>query len=221
MGKYLPGRILGYGYLIIHYNDAGRDKKRVLNSSFYELMLSTISAFIFFTITLCFFNYKKLNEFRYVFILISVLSIIALHPYPLNKILNYIFKLLKKDKYDYKITYSKLLKFLLFYLCVWILWGIAFFFFVNSFVSLPINNLIYISGVFAASTFVGFMAFILPAGLGARESMLIYFLTSLLGFIPSVVVSIGSRIWMICGDTVLFIAVIILSRLQNKKVYEK
>jgi uncharacterized membrane protein YbhN (UPF0104 family) len=215
MGKYLPGRILGYGYLIIHYKDAGIDKKRVINSSFYELLLSTISAFIFFTITMCFYNYEKLNEFRFIFILTSLLSIIAIHPYILQKSTNYVYKFFKKEELDCKIAYGKVIEFLFLYLFDWLIFGFAFFLFAKAFSPIPIDKIIYISGAFAVSTFAGFMAFFLPAGLGAREGMLIFILTSILGFVPTIIVAIGSRIWMIVGDSLLFVAALILSRFKK------
>jgi glycosyltransferase 2 family protein len=216
IGKYLPGRILGYGYLLIHYKNAGKERKRVLNSSFYELLLSTISAFIFFTITLIFHNYEKLSEYKHIFILISFLSIVALHPYLLQKISNFAYKLVKKESTDCRISYFKVIQFLFLYLLVWLLFGIAFFLFIRAFTPIEFDKIIYISGVFAVSTFAGFMAFFLPAGLGAREGMIILLLTVLLGIVPTIVISIGSRIWMIIGDLVLFFIAIILSRFRSK-----
>jgi uncharacterized membrane protein YbhN (UPF0104 family) len=212
MGKYLPGRILGYGYLLIHYTDAGFDKKRVLNCSYYELLLSTTSGFIYFTIIMLFCNYEKLNEFKFIFILISLIFIIAMHPYLLQRISNIIYGLFKIDKLDYKIPYSKVIKFLFLYLLVWLIYGFAFFFFTKAFSPVQINKIVYISGAYAVSTFAGFLAFFIPAGLGAREGMLIFLLTGTLGLVPAIIVSIGSRIWMIIGDVLFFIIALLLSK---------
>jgi len=217
IGKYLPGRVFGYGYLIMHYKNAGIKQKRVLNCSVYELLLSTISAFIFFTITLFFNHYQKLSEFKLFFILISIISIIALHPYFLQRILNYGLTFFKKEIIKSKISYSKVIALLFLYVFTWALFGVAFFLFTNAFTTVPLDKIVYISGVFAVSTFAGFLAFFLPAGIGAREGMLIFLLTGILGTIPTLIISIGSRAWMILADLLLFLIALIITKFRKTK----
>jgi hypothetical protein len=204
VGKYIPGRVLGYGYLIVHYKDAGKDQIKVLNSSIYELYLSTFSSFFFYTIIHLFTSFKMFNPFRIEFIIISILGILSLNPFFFQKMSDLICRLFKKERLVYKISYSRAIGTLLLYLGYWVIFSLAFFLFVKAFADIQFSNFLYISGSFAISAFAGFLAFFLPAGLGAREAVLIYMLGILTGNVTAIVISIGSRIWIITGDLILF-----------------
>lgn len=204
IGKYIPGRVFGYGYLLIHYKEKGMSPKSVLASSFYELLLAAFSAFLFFSITLMFTNYRLLDDYKFVFYLLSVAGVILLHPSISQKPVNYILRLLKKDEINQRINYSRILQYTFYYFLVWMTYGIAFYYFVNAFTPQNIDLLIYLAGTFAVSTFAGFMAFFLPAGIGAREGMLVFLLNSITGNAIALIIAVGSRIWMIFVDVVLF-----------------
>lgn len=217
VGKYLPGRILGYGYLLLQYKKEGRNQNQFFISSFYELLLSTLSAFIFFCITLLFTKYKLLSEYRSYFIVIGVFSFLCLHPRLIEIPLNFILKI--KHKFvQINISYFSIIRLLLSYIVIWAIFGTAFYFLVNAFVKLNTNQFLFISGIFAIATFAGFMAFFLPAGLGAREGMMIFLLTGVVGGTPSLVIAIASRIWMMAGDLSLFTAANLYGFISQRKV---
>lgn len=216
VGKYIPGRVFGYGYLLLHYKNKNKSQIKVLNSAIYELFLTTFSAFLFFTITYFFKSFELLNAYRILFITVSFAGIIFLHPWFFTKISDFFCRIFKKEKLTYTITYLKILSFLALYLLFWIVFSIAFFLFANTFTSIGIESISYISGSFAISTFAGFMAFFLPAGIGAREGLLIYLLGNLTGNILAIVISIGSRIWLILCDLFLFLAALIAQSLSGK-----
>lgn len=205
IGKYIPGRIFGYGYLIVYYKDAGKDQVKVFNSSIYELYLATFSSFLFFTIIHFFTSFKLVDSYRLVFIILSVLGILSLHPGVFRKISDLICKIIKKDRLVFKVSYARILGILLLYLCYWLIFSLAFFLFTKAFIDIHLINITYISGTFAISTFAGFLAFFLPAGLGAREGVLVYLLGILTGNTTAIIIAISSRIWIILGDIVLFI----------------
>jgi len=216
IGKYIPGRILGYGYLMLQYNEAGKDKIRVLNSTIYELYLSTFSAFLFFTLILMFTSFQILDNFKTGFIVIAILGIISLHPWFFQKLSDIICKIFKKDKIQYQIKFTKIIFLLALYQAFWIILSLAFYFFVKAFTEIDFTQIGYLSGSFAISTFAGFMAFFLPAGLGAREGLLIYLLGFTTGNPLAILISIGSRLWLILTDSILFLIALLLGVLLKK-----
>lgn len=217
IGKYIPGRVFGYGYLIIHYKEVGKDQIKLLNSSIYEIYLATYSAFLFFTLTLLPTSFQIFNTYKIGFIAISLLGIVSLHPWFFQKMSDLFCKIFRKEKIKYRISYPKILGFLTLYLLFWVVFSLAFFLFVRSFTEMSFKNILYLSGSFAISTFAGFMAFFLPAGLGAREGLLIYLLASLTGNILALVISVGSRIWLIIADIVFFLVASFSKLLAEKK----
>lgn len=206
IGKYIPGRVLGYGYLIVYYNKEGKNQLRVLSSSIYELYLSTVSSFLFFTFIHIFTSFTFLDSFRPVFIVFSIIGIVLLHPVFFQKMSDILCMIFRREKITYKISFLNALGILLLYLQYWILFSLAFFLFAKAFTDVKIVNILFLSGSFAISSFAGFMAFFMPAGLGAREGVLIYLLGILTGNIMAIVISISSRIWIILGDIILFFA---------------
>jgi len=204
IGKYIPGRIFGYGYLLVHYKGYGKEQLRVLNSAIYELYLSAYSAFLFFTIILLFTSFNILDEFKIGLIAISLIGVISLHPLIFKKISGVFYKIFKKEKIEFEITFKKMFGLLSLYLIYWIVIGIAFFFFVRAFTIVTLMDLPFLAGSFAISTFAGFLVFFLPSGLGAREGLLIYLLVVIMNNRLAIVISIGSRIWLILCDTILF-----------------
>lgn len=216
IGKYIPGRVLGYGYLIVHYKEKGKNQLRVLSSSIYELYLSTFSSFLFFTLIHIFTSFKLLNSLRFVFIIISITGILSLHPVFFQKISDILCKLFKKERITYKISFSGALGILLLYLGYWVIFSIAFFLFVRAFTEIRFLDIFYLSGSFAISAFVGFMTFFLPAGIGAREGALVYLLGIITGDTAAAIISISSRIWIILGDIVLFLGAVITGYLSRR-----
>lgn len=218
IGKYMPGRVLGYGYLVIQYKKSEKDTIRVLNSSIYEIYLCTISSFIFFTLVHLFTSYELLDPYRPLFILSSLLGLLSLHPWFFQIVSNLICKLFKRESIKYRISFKNAIVILFMYLVYWVIISIAFFFLVRSFSQLTVVDINYFAGAYAISSFSGFLAFFLPAGLGAREAMLIYLLSNLLGNALGVVVSLSSRIWIIVVDFVFFMLSLVGNYLTDRRV---
>jgi hypothetical protein len=216
IGKYIPGRVFGYGYLIIHYTNAGKDQLKVLNSSVYELYLATFSSFLFFTIIHLFTSFEIVDRYKLIFIIVSILGILSLHPILFQKISDIFCKIIKKERLVFNISYARILVILLSYTTYWLIFSLAFFFFVRAFTDIHFTSITYISGSFAISTFAGFLAFFMPAGLGAREGVLIYLLSILTGNSLAIIISISSRIWIILGDIVWFFGAILSGHLNNR-----
>lgn len=221
IGKYIPGRVFGYGYLLLRYKEAGKPQIKLLNSSFYELFLSSFSALCFFTITFLFTYYEVFNTYRIGFIAVCFLGVISLHPYFFKKMSDVFCKIFKKEKLIYKFSYLKILSLLVLYLAYWIIFSLAFFLFVRAFTDIGFVSMPYISGAFAISSFAGFMAFFLPAGLVAREGLLIFLLGALTGNVTAIIISIGSRIWLIIADIVLFVAALVSQFFVQKKAISR
>lgn len=88
----------------------------------------------------------------------------------------------------------------LFYIFHWLIFSIAFIFFINSIYPVAPVQYFYVGSALAASFFVSFIFIIFPSGIGIRESIL-YFL--LLDFFPETVclaVAVGSRLWLMLGE---------------------
>lgn len=216
LGKYLPGRVLGYGYLYLIYKRRKKNIQGFIISSYYELLLTTLASITLFSIIQNFIDYDYLKDYRLYFNAVGIFSFIIIHP----KIVEYLIKILNTIKSDKIITnhikneYKNILIIYFGYLTIWFLFGFAFYILVNSITNVSDTGFLYWTGLFSVSSFAGFLAFFMPSGLGAREGILIILLSSIVGETTAIIISIVSRLWIISGDLILFgtVNLMVLSR---------
>lgn len=82
----------------------------------------------------------------------------------------------------------------------WVLLGLAFVTFVGSFVPDAWTHARVIAGTVAAAYLLGYLAFFLPAGLGAREAVMIVLLSTAIAPAAAIVISVASRIWFTVAE---------------------
>ena len=82
----------------------------------------------------------------------------------------------------------------------WLLYGGAFWLFVTALVATPPSTLLALAGVNALSFLAGYVVFIAPAGLGARELAMTGLLSGLVPAYVASAVSILSRLWTIAAE---------------------
>lgn len=87
-----------------------------------------------------------------------------------------------------------------YYLVFWILFGAVFVCFVHAIYPLPIQAWIPVGASFSMSFLVGFIFVFVPGGIGIREGLLYILLLPFLPPAASLIVSVGSRIWVILGE---------------------
>jgi uncharacterized membrane protein YbhN (UPF0104 family) len=94
------------------------------------------------------------------------------------------------------------LQVLLFYFLTWNFYGVAFYLFLKSILPEYSFNLIEIVGAWTLGYLVGYWAVVLPAGIGAREAVLILLLAPIIGSDRAGIVVLGARAWSIIGEVI-------------------
>jgi len=202
LGRYVPGKvwyILGRVGMTRKFNIP---KRIILLSGFLELILVMASASIIFILALIFFPIiPEIQNYLPHLTTLIILILIGIHP----KSLNLILKFLKKTEMKLKLSYTKILLTLLFFIVIWIIKGIAFYYLISSITLLDISNLFWIISVFSISWVIGYLILITPGGIGAREGLIIYLLTPLFPLPLTIAISLLTRIWMIITEFTLSI----------------
>ncbi len=86
-------------------------------------------------------------------------------------------------------------------LVYWSLYGVVFYLFLDAVVGVPIEALPALVGINALSFLVGYLFFIAPAGLGARELIITVLLANLVGGAGIAgAVAVLSRLWVIAAE---------------------
>ncbi|MFQ5530756.1 MAG: hypothetical protein ACE5FP_10485, partial [Gemmatimonadota bacterium] len=88
-------------------------------------------------------------------------------------------------------------------LVYWGLYGVVFYLFLDAVVGVPYEAIPVLAGINALSFLVGYLFFIAPAGLGARELIITVLLASVVGGAGIAgAVAVLSRLWVIAAELI-------------------
>ncbi|MBS3157749.1 methyltransferase domain-containing protein [Candidatus Woesearchaeota archaeon] len=196
--KFLPGNIwfaVGRAYLT---SKAGIEKHQSIISIFIESILMVLSS-LFLGSLLLFRSISQINGYI-AYIMIAILCVLSLHPKIIMLELGLIGRF-TKIRYKIDIEYKEIFFIFLNYLIAWFIIGIGFAFFVKGIASdnIPLLSL---AGIFAISWLAGFIAFIVPSGLGVRESIMAALLSSSFEFSFALIIAFAARLWWIVGELI-------------------
>jgi glycosyltransferase 2 family protein len=215
LGKYIPGKIWGYGMLILYYSKEGISKKSIAVCSFFELITSVLGAVFIFIFSLIFIDNSEIQAYRSIAFIFLIVFFIIIHPVIIEFFSNKILRLLKREKVSIQLSYFDILKLICLYTINWLVFGFAFFVFINSFYKLSINHYFYITGSLSLSSLIGFFALFAPAGLGVREGILILTLKNIVSVQIAGIISIVSRIWTTVGELLLILVFFIYDKIKK------
>jgi len=220
LGKYIPGRVVLYGMLFYFYKQNNVSQKKIAFCSIFESLATLISAILVFFISIPFSNLELTNIYKIASISFFVLGLIVIHPKILQFLLNIVLKIFKKEPVIFELSYFKVLLIVILYSIIWLIFGFSFYFMINSFYSVSLSYYWFLTGAFAFSSFLGFLAFFVPAGLGVREGSIIIILSKVMAEPFSGIASIASRLLIIAGDIIITMIIFLIDFFSDEPVYK-
>ena len=210
LGRYLPGKFWQLFGMIYLLKEVNVGKKAAFSSWALSWIYGLPPAFLLCGIAAL--SYDKLLSdlvggiFNNVYYIIAFIAIIfgssvlfIFIPDYSIKFLNFILKLLKREKIAFKFEKIKAFKIYAFYFIAWIIYGLAFFFLLKGLDSSSNVPFMVGLGSFVLAYVVGLLALFSPGGLGVRELILISLLTPYFGAISSGIV-LAARIWSLVAE---------------------
>ena len=199
LGKYLPGKIWLVLSRFYFYESRGKSKKNVSVALYLELVtMIAASAVIFLAVLILHRGLGFLYSWGLYgwLVLLFLFALAFLHPKVLQKILNGVLVRWKREPISLSISYSDILWILSVCILSWVVGGIGFYLFVDSFYPVTSQYIFFLTGALAASSMLGLIAIFAPSGLGVREGALVYLLSFLMATPIAVIISVLTRIWM-------------------------
>lgn len=220
LGKNLPGKVwllLGRFYF---YESKGKSKKAISVALFIETATVLISAGLLCLVGL--FVFKDVRSLYFGgqlgwLVLLFLFACGSLHPWILQKIINWILKLFKKDPLLLSVAYADILWILWISFLSWALGGIGFFFFVASVFPVSLSHILFLAGTLAIASILGLGAVFAPSGLGVREGVLVYLLSYVMPGSVAVIVSFLTRIWTTLIEIGLIVGIYFLFGMRKDK----
>jgi len=218
LGKYLPGKVwllLGRFYF---YESKGKSREKISLALYLEVLTILLAAGLLSVIGTV--SFKEANPFypkkeNWWMFLLLILVFLSLYPKFLQKILNWILILFRKEPVILSISYRDISWILLVCIFSWIIGGIGFWIFVDSVFSISSQHILFLTGALAFSSILGLIAIFAPSGLGVREGALVYLLSYTMPGSVAVIISILTRIWMTLIEIGLIGVVYLLSKIRK------
>ncbi len=221
LGRYLPGKVWQFLGMVYMLEKRGVPKKNTFSTAVLAQSFSVLSglliAFIFLGINL-YSQFLHQNPGLLIVVALFVLFVLIVVFYPnlLGKILNLGLGFLKKEKISLDITSSDIIMHVLAYSVSWLLFGLAFLMFVKSMSQASFEMYPSLTGAFAFSVNIGFLALFVPGGIGVREGILVLLLSSLFPVLfplpVATLISFLARLWVTLAELLCFFVAVPLKK---------
>lgn len=209
LGRYIPGKvwpILGQVYMLRKINVT---QEEAITSWGIATILGLPGAFLAGALTIWYYPQmleQTIGEslgwgpLAGIAAVVVGSAVLALAPQKTMTPVNFLLKLMRRKPVDLKLTMGVILKVYTGYFLSWVMYGVAFFAFVNSIVpGAPVPPVAAI-GAFVMAYILGWLALFSPGGIGVRELVLITVLSPFLGAAAASGVAVAARVWNIAAE---------------------
>ena len=213
--RYLPGGIWAYTSRAVMAKELGISLKSSIVSMYIETILLVSSALIVGLPALLYITDISTNPL----VILLVVPILGLFLHPkVFRIFRFLpgeicQKISSLDLLPAKVTFALYV----YYIVFWLLFGAVFVCFSQAIYPTGIENWIVIASSMAIGFSIGFIVIIFPGGIGIRESTIYFMLLPIFPPTACLIVSIGSRIWIIIAEILSTLTVILINQRKQKK----
>ncbi|MBM3332000.1 UPF0104 family protein [candidate division WOR-3 bacterium] len=203
IGKYAPGKVWFTLGRMSMAKDQGVPEDRTMVSVVVELAFSLLAATGLFGLAVLLIPGEQMPRAAYLLFLLAPLSLVAVYPPILNRIIRFGLARLKRPLFELRMSYPRILRILALYVLDWALQGACCFALINSFYPMPLSKLPILLGGYAMSWMLGFLVLIAPAGLGIREGVYTIILRTVLPEPIAIVSALVTRVWMTVSEVLM------------------
>lgn len=210
LGRYIPGKFWQLFGVIYLLNKINIGKKTAFASWALTWIYGIPPAFLLGGISAYFYGNLLSDIFGGIFVnkvyialfisavlLVSVLFIFI--PGLSIKLLNFILKLLKREKTNFEFKKIMAVKVYIIYFISWIIYGLAFYFLIKGLDITSDVPFMVGMGSFVLAYILGLLALFSPGGLGVRELILNSMLTPYMGPVAAGIV-VAARVWSLIAE---------------------
>jgi uncharacterized membrane protein YbhN (UPF0104 family) len=213
--RYIPGNVA----FVLGRTEVGKKegipREKNLIATSLELGLVVIACL---TIFLFYIIASAENISWLLFVLIPV-GLILLHPKIFIPIINWLLKIVKRPRIEYRIKYKQILVLFIIVLFIQLFEGIAYAFLLKSVFNYDLTfwSLLRFAAIYEGAWVIGFLSFFTPSGIGVREAALILLLEKYTPITAAIIFSIFARICAIIVEVIFALSVLGVNKLKDKK----
>ena len=203
LGRFVPTSLLTPVIRTAMGEREGVAKRVVLVSIAYEVALSLCAALVVSAYFIVDLPDLQGHWARFLAIGLPVLGLIALQPRIFHRLTAKVLERLGRSGVPGYLSSRRILEFLALYALVYVLAGLSTYALGQSIYPMGSDDIVTVLGAFAVGTTIGIIAFVVPAGLVAREAGLAVALTPIMPTAPAVAIAVLSRVVQIAVEVLL------------------
>lgn len=201
LGKYIPGNVGLFLARVEAYRGYGRS--RVAVATIVEYVATIASSCLLVVIGLAAAPFSVPPGIRLGAGALAVVLIMALHPRFLLGLINRVLRLAKRDPLLSFPSWSMQVRFVLAFILVGLLQGLALFVVLNALHPTSFDNYLAITGAYYAAGLIGLAVVFAPSGIGVREGVLMLVLPSMVPRPLAIVSTVLIRLVATAGEVFL------------------
>ena len=203
LGRFVPTSLLTPMIRMAMAEREGVPKRITLVSVVYEIGLALCAALVVGAYFIVDLPDLKGDAARFLAIGLPILGLIALQPKIFHRVTARALARFGRSGVPRALSSRRVLEFLTLYALVYILAGLSTFALGQSVYPMGSDDIVTVLGAFAVGTALGIIAFVVPAGLVAREAGLAVALSPIMPTAPAVAIAVLSRVIQISMEVLL------------------
>jgi hypothetical protein len=198
LGKYVPGSVWAYLLQMELGRKAGVPRARIFTASLFALGVSVVVMTLLGLLALP----NILDHAPYAAWLFALLpfGLVALHPKVMTWGASLVLKLLRRPPLDHQLTYTMVGKLLVVQVASYLCFGLHLWVLSASVGSPGFKDLMMTTGAIAVGLLGGLFVFILPAGAGVRDAILVGVLSATMPNSTALALALVSRVMFTFGE---------------------
>lgn len=200
LARYVPGKVWQFVSAAELARQAGLSRAVLLTSMAVHVAFSLLAAVVVAVATLPGTLLPTSFPALPTTALVTLVAVVLVHPAVLNGLLRLVPPALRGDVLVWQGRWRDGVELLALSVLSWELYGAAYALFVDAVVDIPAAATLPLAGVNALSFVTGYLVFVTPGGLGAREAAMALLLRPFAPEGVASLVAVASRLWMIAAE---------------------
>jgi len=200
IARYLPGGIWDVVGRFVLGQEAGVSKRSMAASIGLEMGLQILSGSVFLLLALALVQDLDSQRYLWIGVLVALATLIVLSPPIFTFLVNSGLKLLRKPPLTMHLTYLSLVLLFLARLLSHAMVGLGFYLFTLGLTPTPLSHAPILISSYVGSWLVGYLAVLVPMGIGVREGALVLLLGGKLPFAVITASAVGYRVLIAIRD---------------------